>query len=554
MIRQNIKDSLKAIIAKYLQDKGITDRLNFTLEIPPGNIDADFALNAAMLIAKKAKTKPRTVAQELIDITVKEIPELIEKAEIAGAGFINLRIKNEIFYKELETILREKDKYGSFPENNKEKILVEFVSANPTGPLHIGHGRGAAIGDSIARILKHLGYNVTKEYYLNDYGNQMLVLSKSAEIRFRQLKGEKIDFPADYYQGRYVIDIAKRLVSENRDRDIDEINFKYEAVKDILSGIKDNLKDFAVEFDDWFSESKITANKDKNGKTEVDKTCEYLLAKGDAYIKGGALWLASTKFGDDKDRVLKRSDGRYTYLASDTAYHKNKFERGFTKLVNLWGADHHGYVARIKACVQMLGFDKKVLDIILYQFVLLVRNGQSVIMSTRTGEFITLKEVVDEVGKDTCRFFFLLRAPDSQLEFDLELAKKQSSENPVFYVQYVNARCSSIIRESKNRSGITTEIKNINFSLLNTKEERDLIKQLAAFCDTLALSEKTMSPHHFTVYLIELADIFHKFYEKCRVLTDDTNLTSARLKLIESVAIIIKNGLNLLGISVPDKM
>jgi arginyl-tRNA synthetase len=552
MIRQNIKGSLEAIITKYLQDNGITDSLDFTLEVPPKNIDADFALNAAMLIAKKVKINPRTVAQELIDITVKKIPELIEKAEIAGAGFINLRIKNEILYKELETILKEKDKYGSFPEKNKEKILIEFVSANPTGPLHIGHGRGAAIGDSISRILKHLGYNVTKEYYLNDCGNQMLVLSKSAEIRFRQLKGEKIDFPADHYQGGYITDIAKRLVSENRD--VDEINFKYEAVKEILSGIKNDLKDFAVEFDDWFSETKITVDKDKNGKTEVDKTCKYLLTKGGAYAKDSALWLASTKFGDDKDRVLKRSDGRYTYLASDTTYHKNKFERGFTKLINLWGADHHGYVARIKACVQMLGFDKEALDIILYQFVSLVRNGQSVTMSTRKGEFITLKEVVNEVGKDVCRFFFLLRAPDSQLEFDLELAKKQSSENPVFYVQYVNARCISIINESKNRSGITAEIKNTNFSLLNTKEERDLIKQLAAFCDTLALSEKTMSPHHFTIYLIELADIFHKFYEKCRVLTGDANLTSARLKLIEAVAIIIKNGLNLLGISAPDKM
>jgi arginyl-tRNA synthetase len=552
MIRQNVKNSLKAIIAEYLQNKGIKDSLNFTLEVPPENIDADFALNAAMLISKKVKTNPRTIAQELIDIVVKGIPELIEKAEIAGVGFINLRIRNEVLYKELEIILKEKDKYGCFHENSKEKILIEFVSANPTGPLHIGHGRGAAIGDSIARILKHLGYNVTKEYYLNDCGNQMLVLSKSVEIRFRQLKGEKIDFPANHYQGRYIVDIAKRLISENRDAG--EINFKYETVKDILSAIKSDLKDFAVEFDDWFPESKINIDKDRNGKTEVDKTCGYLLAKGDAYVKGGALWLVSTKLSDDKDRVLKRSDGRYTYLASDAAYHKNKFERGFTKLINLWGADHHGYVARIKACVQMLGFDKEALNIALYQFVSLVRNGQSVTMSTRTGEFITLKEVVDEVGKDACRFFFLLRASDSQLEFDMELAKKQSSENPVFYVQYVSARCNSIIRESKNRDDITSEIKNINFSLLNTKEERDLIKQLAAFCDTLILSEKTMSPHHFTVYLIELADLFHKFYEKCRVLTGEANLASARLKLIESVAIIIKNGLNLLGVSVPNKM
>jgi arginyl-tRNA synthetase len=380
----------------------------------------------------------------------------------------------------------------------------------------------------------------------------MLVLARSTEIRYRQLKGEKIDFPQDHYQGDYIIDIAKRLIAENKD--ISEIDFQREALKDILKTIEYDLKDFAVEFDNWFSEGKIVTDKDKDGKTEVDKTCEHLLLKGDAYVKDNALWLASTKFGDDKDRVLKRSDGRYTYLASDGAYHKNKFERGFSKLVNLLGSDHHGYVARIKACIQMLGFSKEFLEIILYQLVSLVRSGQPVAMSTRTGEFITLKAVITEVGKDACRFFFLLRAPDSPLEFDLELAKKQSNENPVFYVQYVNARCSSIVRESKDRKDIITDIKNINFDLLNTKEERDLIKQLSSFCDTLALSEKTMSPHHFTAYLIELADKYHTFYEKCRVLTDDSALTSARLKLIEGVMITIQNGLSLLGVSTLDKM
>ncbi|MCA6080156.1 MAG: arginine--tRNA ligase [Endomicrobium sp.] len=552
MIKQDLKNALNDIFAKYLREQGITDSLNFTVEAAPKNIGADFALNAAMLLAKKVKKNPRTVARELIDAAVKEIPELIEKAEIAGAGFINLCVKNEVLYKELEKILKEKDKYGSFPENNKKKILVEFVSANPTGPLHVGHGRGAAIGDSLARILKYLGYDVAKEYYLNDVGNQMLVLAKSVEIRFRRLKGEKIDFPLDCYQGSYIVDIARRLVSENRD--INEIDFKYEAVKGILSEIKKDLKDFAVEFDSWFSEGEIAVDKDKNGRTEVDKICEYLLAKDAAYAKDGALWLASTKFGDDKDRVLKRSAGGYTYLASDIAYHKNKFERGFTKLVNLWGTDHHGYVARIKACAQMLGYSKETLNVILYQLVSLLRNGKPAAMSTRSGEFVTLKEVVNEVGKDACRFFFLLRSPDSQLEFDLELAKKQSSENPVFYVQYVNARCNSIIGQSKARSDIVADIGNIDFSLLNTKEERNLIKQLAAFCDTLALSEKTMSPHYFAVYLTELADIYHKFYEKCRVLTDDAELTSARLKLVEGVMIIIKNGLNLLGVSSPDKM
>ncbi|MDR1695559.1 MAG: arginine--tRNA ligase [Endomicrobium sp.] len=548
MIKQQLTEKLEEIIGKYAKEKGV-ENFVFSVEEPPKNIDADFAVNAAMLLAKKIKSNPRTAAAEIIDLILKDLSAFVNKAEIAGAGFINLHIKNEVLFEELRKIISEKDKYGAKETNGKEKIMAEFVSANPTGPLHIGHGRGAAIGDSLSRVLKHLGYDVSKEYYLNDVGNQMLVLAESVKVRYLQLKGNEVPFPPDHYQGDYIKDIAKRLISEGKS--IEETDFKKEAVKDILATIESDLKDFAVEFDNWFSEGTIAFDKDSEGKTAVDRACEYLLSKGDAYLKDGALWLASAKFGDDKDRVLKRSDGRYTYLASDVAYHKNKFERGFTKLVNLWGADHHGYVARINACVQMLGFPKEALKIILYQLVSLVRNGQPAAMSTRSGEFITLKEVIDEVGKDACRFFFLLRAPDSQLDFDLELAKKQSSENPVFYVQYVNARCNSIFRESKNRTDIN---ENPDLSLLGTKEERVLIKQLAAFCDTLALCEKTMSPHHFTAYLIELADTYHKFYEKCRVLSDDSALTSARLKLIEAVCVIIKNGLGLLGVSAPEKM
>lgn len=549
MIKQQITEKLERIVKDYAKSKGLEEKINFAVEVPPKNIDADFAVNAAMLMAKKIKANPRNAAQELIGIILQEMGDIVEKADIAGAGFINLRVRNGVLYKELADILEKKDRYGSLPENNKEKVMVEFVSANPTGPLHIGHGRGAAIGDSLARVLKHLGYGVSKEYYLNDVGNQMNVLAESAKVRYLQEKGEKIELQPDFYQGDYIKDTAKRLLLEGKDSG--NIDFKAEAVKDILRTIECDLKDFGVEFDNWFSEGRIAADKDADGNTEVDKACLYLLSKGDAYLQDEALWLASTKFGDDKDRVLKRSDGRYTYLASDVAYHKNKFERGFTKLINLWGADHHGYVARIKACVQMLGFDREALKVILYQLVSLVRGGQPVAMSTRSGEFITLKEVVDEVGKDACRFFFLLRAPDSPLEFDLELAKKQSSENPVFYVQYVNARCHSIFRESKNR----TDLKGTaDFSLLVAKEERDLVKQLAGFCDTLALCERTMSPHHFTSYLIDLADIYHKFYEKCRVLCDDPHLALARLKLVEAVTVIIKNGLGMLGVSYPEKM
>jgi arginyl-tRNA synthetase len=553
MIKQNINEKLSNIIAQYLSSKGIKSSIKFSMEVPPRNINADFALNAAMLIAKKLKRNPQIIAQEIVDIIIKELPEFIEKIEINGAGFINLCIKNEILYEELRTIIKKKDQYGSLPVNNKKKVIVEFVSANPTGPLHIGHGRGAAIGDSLARILKHLGYNVVKEYYLNDVGNQVHVLARSVEIRCKQLEGSDVPFLKDGYEGEYIFDIAKRLIAE-RTNIKEEIDFENKAVKDILETIKRDLKDFDVEFDNWFSESRIVIDKDQSDKTEVDKLCEYLISSGNAYMKDNALWLASTKFGDDKDRVLKRSDGRYTYLASDVAYHKNKFERGALKLINLWGADHHGYVARIKACIKMLGFNSETLNIILYQLVSIVRNGQPVAMSTRTGEFVTLKSVIDEVGKDACRFFFLLRSHDSQLEFDLELAKKQSSANPVFYVQYVNARCNSIIRESKNRNDIITDIKDVNFNLLSTKEERDLILKLSAFCDTLYLSEKTASPHYFTAYLIELADMYHKFYEKCRVLSDNSLLVSARLKLIEGVMVIIRNGLSLIGISTPDKM
>ena len=549
MIKQKLIEKLENLIDSYAKAKGIGEKINFSVEVPPKNISADFALNAAMLIAKKIKANPRIIASEIMEIISARAADIIEKCEIAGAGFINIFVKNEILCEELKTILAQKSEYGKMPSNNKEKIMVEFVSANPTGPLHIGHGRGAAIGDSLARVLKHLGYDVIKEYYLNDVGNQMLVLAESTKIRYKQLKGDNVPFPEDHYQGDYIKEIAKRLIDEGKD--ISEIDFKEESVKDILYGIKNDLKDFSVEFDNWFSETSIAGVKDKDGKTDVDKACEYLKSKGGAYENDGAFWLASTKFGDDKDRVLKRSDARFTYLASDVAYHKNKYERGFSKLVNLWGADHHGYVARIQACVQMLGLPKEALKVILYQLVSLARNGQPVAMSTRSGEFVTLKEVIGEVGKDACRFFFLLRAPDSHLEFDLELAKKQSSENPVFYVQYVNARCHSIFRESKSRTDLNAEP---DFSLLNTKEERDLIKQLSAFCDTLNTCEKTMSPHHFTLYLTELADIYHKFYEKCRVLSDDSKLTISRLKLIEAVTVIIKNGLDLLGVSAPEKM
>ena len=546
MLKSNFEEQLKSTVDNFAKAKGIEQKIRFVVEIPPKNINADLALNVAMIIAKKTKTNPKIIAQELIEIINRDFSNIIKLAEIAGAGFINLHFTDNYLQQELNKILDKKENYAKQTNIKQDKIMIEFVSANPTGPLHIGHGRGAAIGDSLSRILKHLGYNVVKEYYLNDVGNQMNVLGESTKIRYKQLKGEDIPFLDDGYKGEYIKDIAKDLINEGKN--FEDIDFKKEAHKRILETIKKDLHQFRVDFDSWFSESKIAVDKDEKGKTEVDKVCKYLLDKGNAFKQDGALWLKSSDYGDDKDRVLRRTDGRYTYLASDVAYHKNKYERNFSKVINLWGADHHGYVARIQAAIQMLGQKKDSLKIILYQLVSLVRNGEPVAMSTRSGDFITLKDVLDEVGTDACRFFFLLRASDSQLEFDLELAKKQTSENPVFYVQYVNARCQSILKDYDKDSSIA------DLSLLNTKEEKDLIKKLISLEDILLICAKTSSPHHLTTYLIETADIYHRFYERCKVLQENKELEKARIQLLKAVSTVITLGLDLLGVSAPYKM
>ena len=546
MLKSNFEEQLKSTVDNFAKAKGIEEEIRFVVEIPPKNINADLALNVAMIIAKKTKTNPRIIAQELIEIINKDFSNIIKFAEIAGAGFINLHFTDNYLQQELNKILDKRENYAKQENIKQDKIMIEFVSANPTGPLHIGHGRGAAIGDSLSRILKHLGYNVVKEYYLNDVGNQMNVLGESTKIRYKQLKGEDIPFLDDGYKGEYIKDIAKDLINEGKN--FEDIDFKKEAHKRILETIKKDLHQFRVDFDSWFSESKIAVDKDEKGKTEVDKVCKYLLDKGNAFKQDGALWIKSTDYGDDKDRVLRRTDGRYTYLASDVAYHKNKYERNFSKVINLWGADHHGYVARIQAAIQMLGQKKDSLKIILYQLVSLVRNGEPVAMSTRSGDFITLKDVLDEVGTDAGRFSFLLRASDSQLEFDLELAKKQTSENPVFYVQYVNARCQSILKDYDKDSSIA------DLSLLNTKEEKDLIKKLISLEDILLICAKTSSPHHLTTYLIETADIYHRFYERCKVLQENKELEKARIQLLKAVSTVITLGLDLLGVSAPYKM
>ncbi len=546
-----IRKEMDTAIKEWLKGKGLNSPFKYSLEVPPKNISCDLASNLAMLLAKEIKQPPRQIAEELKDLISSALKEDIESITIAGAGFLNINLSDRFISKTFKKLLKDKNSFGKNEYTSDEKILIEFVSANPTGPMHIGHGRGAAIGDSLARIFSFFGYKVQKEYYLNDVGNQMEMLGKSVEIRYKQLNGEEIDFPEDGYKGEYIKDIAKKL-NESGKKNID---FKKEALKAMMLTIEKDLSDFDVSFNSWFSESTIAPDGTKK-KSKVEEICEWLKKHNFTEEKEGALWFLSTKYGDDKDRVLRRSDGRYTYLASDIAYHKNKIERGYDKLVDLWGADHHGYVKRMKAAIQALGEREDELEVILYQLVSLSRNGVPVTMSTRSGEFVTLEEVIKEVGKDATRFFFMLRAPDSQLEFDLELAKKKSSENPVFYVQYVYARCNSIFIEARKQNFVEpVSNESLHFELLKEKEENELIKKLIYFPDIIETCVEKLSPHFITSYLLETADIFHRFYEKCKVINpENKELTFARLSLVKAVSVIIKNGLTLLGVSSPEKM
>ncbi|MBN1621018.1 MAG: arginine--tRNA ligase [Endomicrobiales bacterium] len=549
MIKSLLRQKINPVASEWLKKNSSEPLPFYSLEEPPKDIKCDLACNLAMILAKTLKSPPRKIAQELSSIFSESLSGYISSCEIAGSGFLNLTVSDKLLYELLTKIIS--NNYQVKTSEHKQKVMIEFVSANPTGPLHIGHGRGAAIGDSLAKIYAYLGYNIQKEYYLNDVGNQIEMLGESVKARYSELKGEKTEFPESGYKGDYIKDIAKRLLDKKEQKNPPE--FKEYALKEITNTIKKDLEDFDIHFDTWFSESTI-ATSENGKKSKVDEVCDRLKETGLAYENEGALWFLSSKFGDEKDRVLKRSDGRYTYLASDIAYHKNKIERGYDKLIDIWGADHHGYVDRMKATIQSLGKDPQDFIVILYQLVTLMRDGKPISMSTRSGEFVTLREVLNEVGKDACRFFFLLRAPGSHLDFDLEVAKKQSKENPVYYVQYVHARCCSIFKEAE-KSGLPLKSNaDVKLSLLNTPEERSLIKKLTFFGDILELCLKSLSPHHLTTYLMEVADLYHRFYEKCRVLGNDKDLTLARLSLVKSVASIIKNGLNLLGVSAPERM
>lgn len=524
-----------------------------TVEVPNVASHGDWATNAALVMAKAEKRAPRDLAAVLIKY-IEDPDGYLERIEIAGPGFINFTLSPKWWRTVLREAVRRGPEYGRIDIGQGRRVQVEFVSANPTGPLHVGHGRGAAVGDALARVLEAAGFKVSREYYINDAGRQMQTLGRAVLYRYLQLWGREVDFKTDLYQGDYIKDLAAKIRDHEGDKYLnmpedEAIAAIYPwAAARILEGIRDDLKDFGVLFETWFSEKSLYET------SQVDAALKDLRDRGFLYDEGGALWFAATRFGDDKDRVLVKSDGEKTYFASDIAYHRDKYGRGFERVINLWGADHHGYVSRLKSGVEALGYERGRLEVILVQLVSLLRGGVPMAMSTRAGEFVTLKEVVDEVGSDAARFFFLTRRSDSHLDFDLETAKSQSAENPVYYIQYAHARIASVFKTAAEKGLTAPGPDEADLTLLAEAEETALMKHLAAFPDLVEGAAANLEPHRLTHYLTELAKHFHPYYNRHRFVSDNLELSKARLVLARAVKQVTANGLNLLGINAPESM
>jgi len=526
-----LKDA-KIIIEKVLDELKIAGDLKYSVELPPQAFDADVSTNVAILLSKIIKKSPKEIADEIIEKIKKE--EIIADAKFQS-GFINIIFADSFLFEKFQKSISPENKLNTL---KNQRVLIEFVSANPTGPLHIGHGRGAAYGDSLSRLFEFLCAKVEREYYINDVGNQMEILAQSVRSHIDKKPLQDIG-----YKGKYIEDIANEITNHK----LQTTNYKEFTINKILEWIKNDLEKFGVHFNNWFRESSLYK------KSEVNGIIEKLEEKKFAYKKDGAVWFKSTDFADDKDRVLVREDGRKTYLASDIAYHFNKYKRNFDKYIDVWGADHHGYVERMKGAVKAVGCDDKKLKIILYQLVNIIKDGKKINMSTRAGEFITLQEVMDEVGIDATRFFLLMRNSESHLDFDLDLAKKQTPENPVFYVQYGHARICSIFKEAE-KANYKLQITNYKLENLKLKEERELIKKVLYFDDLLEIAARDYSPHYLTEYLRDIASCFHSYYNRNRVLTENTDLSDARLTMCQAVKNVLKDGLNILGVSAPEKM
>jgi len=547
-----MKKYLLEIIGNALKDIGLEDIPTIEIEVPRKDSMGDLATPMAMSLAAKLKKPPRKIAEELVD-SIRD-KTLFEKIEIAGPGFINFTFSRKYLYSEIKKILEQKGMFLREDIGKGKKVQIEFISANPTGPLHLGHGRGGATGEALSNLLKAAGFHVEREYYINDAGKQVRLLGLSVFARYQQLLKREYPFPEDGYKGEYVEEIADAIIREKGETyagsTFDQvaeyfINYSY---KKILNGIEMDLKDFGITFDVWQSEQELYE------KGDVEKAIGDLKQKGVIYDKDGALWFRSTAHGDDKDRVIIKQDGEYTYFASDIAYHRKKIEKRHDELIDIWGADHHGYIQRIHAVIEALGYPKEKLRVLLVQMVTLLRGGQPVQMSKRAGEFITLREVMDEVGVDTTKFIFLTRRPDSHLEFDLDVAKAQSSENPVFYVQYAHARINSIFVNARKKGINTDNLFDRDLSPLSTHEELKIIRKLLMYPMVFEGAVHTHEPHRITFYLQELSGMFHPFYNKHRVMSDDLGLTSARLALCEAIKTVLQDGLMILGLSAPEKM
>lgn len=527
---------------------------NFVLEEPREKQHGDLATNLAMVLAKQAHKPPREIAEILIKNLSTE-GTWIKSGEIAGPGFINFKLDPAWLTGVIPQVLSQGADYGKVNDGQGEKVQVEFVSANPTGLLHMGNARGAALGDSLASLLSMAGYEVSREFYINDAGNQIHNFALSLEARYLQQLGRDVPFPEGGYHGEDLIDTVKGLIAKVGDKYLNveeelrrEFLVRY-ALDEKLTQIRETLADMGVHYDVWFSEQSL------HDSGAVKRAMEDLEKKGYIYEKEGALWLKSTLFGDEKDEVVVRGNGTPTYFAADIAYHQNKFERGFNRVINIWGADHHGHVARMKGAMSAMGYDPENLEVILMQLVRLIQDGEVVRMSKRSGKYITLRELLDEVGKDAARFFFLMRDPDSTVEFDLDLAKSESSDNPVYYVQYAHARMCSILRQAEELgyqySGIPSQEELL---LLDSTEERELLKKLADLPSEISVAARLREPHRMARYVLDLASLFHSFYNSQRVLVEDENLRKARLALIRSTKQVVANVLGILGVTAPERM
>jgi arginyl-tRNA synthetase len=550
-----VKERLKAEIKDSVVKAGLAteDQIpEVVLELPKDKAHGDYATNMAMQLARVAKKAPRMIAEEIV-ANFDKSKASIEKIEIAGPGFINFYMNNSYLTDLIPTILTAGEAYGETTVGNKQKVQVEFVSANPTGDLHLGHARGAAVGDSLSNILQKAGYEVSREYYINDAGNQINNLAKSVEARYLQALGQEAEMPEDGYHGQDIVGIGKRLAEEFGDKYVamDEKErfafFREYGLKYEMEKLQKDLEEYRVRFDVWYSETSLY----NNGK--IDRALEAIRNAGHIYEEDGATWFRSTTFGDDKDRVLIKNDGSYTYLTPDIAYHQDKLERGFEKLINVWGADHHGYIPRMKAAIQALGYDKDTLEVEIIQLVHLFKDGEKMKMSKRTGKAVTMRELTEEVGLDAVRYFFAMRSSDTHLDFDLDLAVSQSNENPVYYAQYAHARICSMLR-SGDEMNIALD-GDYALDYINSEKEVDLLKKLGEFPAAVTEAAEKRIPHRITNYINELAAALHSFYNAEKVLDQDNlEKTKARLALMKAVQITLQNSLKLIGVSAPEKM